>query len=1165
MPLADLFTARVKYDAVRIGLCFAALSAGIAFIIAPKSALADKPADSAVLSSLRLPTFATANSGIISPACVSNPVVTNTNDNGAGSLRDAILNACVGDTITFSIPMSDPGFSAGVYTITLASELVIGNGLTISGPGAGVLTISGNDRWRVLNINAASPSVITLTGFTVAHGSVSDDRGGGIRNSGTATVNISNLKVVNNSSFANVGGAGGAGIYNQSTGTININNSTVDLNHAGPHTSGGGILSAGGTVNVVNSTISNNTAQGISVSGAANINFINSTLSLNGDGIFTVGSGVINVTNATIISGAGNNGLVNFGSGQVRVRNSIVSHNTSSPTNADLNGPFVSQGHNLISAIDGLSTGFTAGPNNPNGDLVGTTGAPLNPLLGSLQQSNSASTFVMPVLPGSPAIDAGDNCVADAAHCGDPGFNQITTDQRGVARVVNGTVDMGAYESRPFHLSIVSGSSQSATIGTNFGQPLSLNVASDFNDQVNGGFVTFTPPASGPGGSFPPTSLQGKAVVGPLGEVNSPTFTANGIAGGPYSVTAATAGGTNVVSFNLTNTKATPAMTLTTSVNPSDFSESVTFTATCRAGSLVPPEPVQFVIDSTTTSVALDGNGVAQLTTSTLSPGNHDVRVDYAGDANFNANSAQFSAGIQIVSPPPSLSIDDHGTLEGNSGTFPLTFTVTLNSVRATHLTTQVDYATADGTATAPSDYVAVPKATLTFSPGQTSKQITVLVNGDQTFEPDETFTVNLSNPVNASISKAQGTGSIANDDPRGGLISLSSSNYNVSESAGFTNITVNRSGETFAPVTVDYTTTDAGAPSACGTTNGLASSRCDFITAKGTLNFAAGETQKTFVILINRDSYAEGPEIFSVNLSNPTGGAALASPSSAGITITDDNSGLPPNAIDDTAVFVRQHYHDFLNREADANGLAFWTDQINSCGADAQCREVRRINVSASFFLSIEFQDTGYLVERIYKASYGDVLGNSNLNGIHQVPVPIVRLNEFLPDTQQISQEVVVLQPGWEQVLENNKVAFVTAFVQRSRFVSAYPTFMTPAEFVDKLFLNTGVPPSASDRAAAINEFGGATNTTDVAARGRALRRVAENSTLITSEFNRAFVLMQYFGYLRRNPNDSPDSDYSGYDSWLTKLNQFNGNYINAEMVKAFIGSGEYRQRFGP
>ena len=262
---------------------------------------------------------------------------------------------------------------------------------------------------------------------------------------------------------------------------------------------------------------------------------------------------------------------------------------------------------------------------------------------------------------------------------------------------------------------------------------------------------------------------------------------------------------------------------------------------------------------------------------------------------------------------------------------------------------------------------------------------------------------------------------------------------------------------------------------------------------------------------------------------------------------------------IDTADAFVRQHYHDFLNREPDAAGLAFWTNQITECqqpGATCSA-EVRRINVSAAFFLSIEFQETGYLVYRFYKSAYGNLSGT---------PVPL-RLNEFLPDTQQIGKDVVIGQPGAEQQLEANKVAYALDFVSRSRFTSAYPTTLTPAEFVDALFTNAGVTPSATDRSAAINEFAGAGNTADVAARARALRRVAENSTLKQQETNKAFVLMQYFGYLRRNPNDPPEVglNFDGYNFWLGKLNEFNGNFVNAEMVKAFIVSGEYRQRFGP
>jgi hypothetical protein len=220
----------------------------------------------------------------------------------------------------------------------------------------------------------------------------------------------------------------------------------------------------------------------------------------------------------------------------------------------------------------------------------------------------------------------------------------------------------------------------------------------------------------------------------------------------------------------------------------------------------------------------------------------------------------------------------------------------------------------------------------------------------------------------------------------------------------------------------------------------------------------------------------------------------------------------------------------------------------------------VRRINVSASFFLSIEFQDTGYLVERIYKAAYGDASAGSTFPAPHQLNVPVVRLNEFLADTQEIGKGVIVGVGNWQQQIENNKQAFTAAFVQRSRFTTAFPSSMPAAQFVDTLNANAGNPLSQAERDQLVNDL-----STGAKTRAQALRTVAEIQALKDAEFNRAFVLMQYFGYLRRNPNDPQDSDYTGYDFWLTKLNQFNGNYINAEMVKAFLTSIEYRQRFAP
>lgn len=271
----------------------------------------------------------------------------------------------------------------------------------------------------------------------------------------------------------------------------------------------------------------------------------------------------------------------------------------------------------------------------------------------------------------------------------------------------------------------------------------------------------------------------------------------------------------------------------------------------------------------------------------------------------------------------------------------------------------------------------------------------------------------------------------------------------------------------------------------------------------------------------------------------------------------------VTPGNPDNTDYFVHQHYVDFLDREPDANGFQYWSNQIAGCGGNQECVEIKRINVSAAFYLSIEFQQTAYLVERMYKTAYGDATGTSTSGGTHQLAVPIVRFNELLLDVQQIDEGVVVNQTGWTTVLENNKQNFMSQFVQRERFASQFPTSLTPSQFVDKLNENAGAVLSSSERATAIALFAGANNTSSMLARALALRQVAENHNLFKAEFNRAFVLMQYFGYLRRNPNEGPDADYSGYDYWLNKLDGFNGNFVNAEMVKAFITSSEYRSRF--
>jgi hypothetical protein len=552
-----------------------------------------------------------------------------------------------------------------------------------------------------------------------------------------------------------------------------------------------------------------------------------------------------------------------------------------------------------------------------------------------------------------------------------------------------------------------------------------------------------------------------------------------------------------------------------------------------------------------------------------------DDNVYEGGGETFNIILSNPTGGAILSSPATAvvtISDNDFAPTVQAAGTFrategdagPKTFTIPLNLSNASFQQVSINYATEDGSAAAGNDYVA-KSGTLTFPPGTTSNSILITVNGDTQVEPDETFRINLTNPVNASsfLPVSQITVTIVNDESS---MQLSAASYSVGEGNPTLIIPVSRTGDVSTTASVQYATGDLAGSNNCASLGGNASSRCDYLSTLGTLNFAVGQASKTISIPIIDDSYAEGNEVLTFTLSNPSVGI-LGATSSATITITDNENTNGVNPIDLANFFVRLHYVDFLNRDPDASGLAFWSNQITECqqpGATCDAA-VRRINVSAAFFLSIEFQETGYLVERLYKTAYGDALGTSNSGPTHQLSVPIIRLNEFLPDTQEIGRGVVVGQTGWEQVLENNKVAFILQFVQRSRFTTAFPATLTPAQFVDQLFARAGVTPSVSERTSIINEFGGAGTSANNAARGRALRRVAENSTLNQAEKNKAFVLMQFFGYLRRNPNDPQDTDYTGYDFWLTKLNEFNGDFIRAEMVKAFLDSSEYRARFGP
>ncbi|HEY6806774.1 MAG TPA: Calx-beta domain-containing protein [Pyrinomonadaceae bacterium] len=524
--------------------------------------------------------------------------------------------------------------------------------------------------------------------------------------------------------------------------------------------------------------------------------------------------------------------------------------------------------------------------------------------------------------------------------------------------------------------------------------------------------------------------------------------------------------------------------------------------------------------------------------------GNETFQVSLSNVVNAGIDDAVGVGTIVDDESQPTLSVNNITAVEGDSGTSDAVFTITLSGPSAFAVNFMMDLT--DGTAKIHED-VANLSGGVSIPAGETARNIRVRIIGDTLTEGDETFFLNISNPNHATIADGQGTCTIQdNEGPASPpTFQFTTQFNNVDESAGSVEITVSRTGSTATAATVQYETSPV-----IGT--GV-SDRTDYTLALGTLQFDVGETTKKFTILLTDDGYVEDPEDFFVSLSNPTGGESLGQPRTSTVTIFDNDTSLPvANPIDAAPLFVRQHYHDFLNREPDPSGFAFWQNEITQCGTDTACIEAKRINVSAAFFLSIEFQETGYLVYRMYKSGFGNLAG---------APVP-VRFREFIRDTQQIGQGVQVGVGNWQEQLESNKQSYALSFVQQPAFLTALPNSLTADQFVTQLDTNAGGVLSPSEKADLVSQLG--TTPSDITKRAQVLRAIAEDQDLKNAEFNKAFVLMQYFGYLRRNPDDAPDTDYSGYNFWLDKLNQFEGNFVSAEMVKAFIVAGEYRQRFG-
>jgi hypothetical protein len=451
----------------------------------------------------------------------------------------------------------------------------------------------------------------------------------------------------------------------------------------------------------------------------------------------------------------------------------------------------------------------------------------------------------------------------------------------------------------------------------------------------------------------------------------------------------------------------------------------------------------------------------------------------------------------------------------------------------------KVDFFTRSGSALAGQDFVATA-GRIEFADGETNKTITLQIINDTIGEANESFNLFLTDPGGSAMLVSPSSASITIIDNDGGgptpsptpspsptatpsptpddehcSIRLDAAARSVNEGAGQVIFSVNRVCDRVRESKVDFFTR-----------NGTASDRSDFTFAAGRLFFANNETTKTIKILINDDLIVEGNETFTLSLTDAGGSAALTAPGSAVITIVDNDTVSPvSNPMDQAPFFVRQHYYDFLNRGPDDGGLNYWSGQISQCGTNEDCIRARRIGISAAFFAENEFQDTGNYVYRLHRGSYG------------RKP----NYDEFMTDRGRLIE-------GSD--LAEAKILLSDDWVMRREFRDRYPENLSAFDFVNRLMDSAELIPYTAERQRLVNDMlAGKT-------RAQVLREVIDYPELKQREYNSAFVLMQYFGYLRRDP------DQGGYDFWLNILNNREPDNYRG-MVCAFLTSREFQDRF--
>ncbi|AFZ22821.1 putative calcium-binding protein [Cylindrospermum stagnale PCC 7417] len=696
------------------------IAAGQSFVDVDLSAINDIAAEADETLTLNLDTGTgytvdgTNNTATVTIAA-NDTVVTNTNDSGEGSLRQAILNANAfagADTITFA---SSVFADATPDTITLTSgELVITDALTINGLGASNLIISGNNASTVFNVNDGSSNqiAVAINGLTITAGSnntvgagifnvenltLSDDIISNNSNNGGdvgAIENKGSLSLINSTVSNNIGFLVG-GIYNNGTfsltnstvsnndgfvtggifneGLFNVTGSTVS-NNSGAVT--GGIENNGtSTLSLTNSIVSDNTGGsngGISISGTATL--LNTTISGNrsfGDGGGISISGTATLINTTITNNTADFDNDGFGDGggissqgTVTVQNTIIAGNFDSGNEApDIAGAVTGNGNNLIGSLTGASGSIGTGSDITFAS-AGITN--INQVIASLAD-NGGATFTHAIVSGSAAINAGDNTLIPSG---------VTTDQRGITRTIGDTVDIGAYES-PFIPPVAAND----TATTDENTLVNINVLVNDTDangdslsviKVNGNSVTVSTPITLASGALLTLNANGTFDYNPNGQFESLGVGATASDSFTYTVSDNGNGGTSTATVNLTingvNDAPTGSPTATLSNTPEDTAINITAADLLTGFSDVDAGDILSVTNLTATNGALVDNLNGTYTFTPTADFNGAVNLTYDvtdGTATLAGQTRSFS--VTPVNDAPVAVNDSASTFFGTS------------------------------------------------------------------------------------------------------------------------------------------------------------------------------------------------------------------------------------------------------------------------------------------------------------------------------------------------------------------------------------------------------------------------------------------------------------------------------------------------------------------